>query len=323
MLRLGIIGTSWITKQFIEAVNKTGKIKLNSVYSRTIEKAKIFGDEYNVENYFDDLEKMAKSNTIDICYIASPNSLHIEQAKIFVNNGIAVFVEKPVAINKKDLEDLIKLGKEKNVLIMEGLMTTHRPNLKQIKENLHKIGPIRKLNFFFCQYSSKYNKFKNGEYVNAFDPKWGNGGLMDLAVYPLSVMVNLFGTPNNINANATILKNSIDAEGNILASYDSFSANIIYSKISNGFLKSEIQGEKGSILIGQLSTMNDVTIHYNDGNKENISTNQDENPMFEEIQSFIETYENKEIENKINSFNNSLIVQDILDKVRDIIGIKF
>lgn len=74
MIRFAVIGTNWITRQFVDAAHETGKYKLTAVYSRRLEQAQTFANDYPVEHLFTSLEAMAQSDAIDAVYIASPNS---------------------------------------------------------------------------------------------------------------------------------------------------------------------------------------------------------------------------------------------------------
>lgn len=76
MIRFAVIGTNWITRQFVEAAHESGKYKLTAVYSRSLEKAQHFANDFSVEHLFTSLEAMAESDAIDAVYIASPNALH-------------------------------------------------------------------------------------------------------------------------------------------------------------------------------------------------------------------------------------------------------
>lgn len=93
MIRFAVIGTNWITARFVDAAHESGKMKLAAVYSRKVEQAKEFGDNYNVTECFDNLEAMAASDQIDAVYIASPNALHYSQAKLFLSHKNTLFVK--------------------------------------------------------------------------------------------------------------------------------------------------------------------------------------------------------------------------------------
>ena len=87
-------------------------------------------------------------------------------------------------------------------------------------ENLQKLGKIRRVTFQMCQYSSRYDKFKNGIIENAFRPELSNGSLMDIGVYCVHPMVKILGKPDRVMASCVKLHNGVDGMGTILASYD-------------------------------------------------------------------------------------------------------
>jgi predicted dehydrogenase len=105
MINIGVIGTSWITADFIKSCSFVPKLKVNAIYSRNIYTAQKFGAKNNIQNYFDDLEKMAQSDLIDCVYIASPNSLHFEQSKLFLLNKKHVLCEKLFALIQMSLKN--------------------------------------------------------------------------------------------------------------------------------------------------------------------------------------------------------------------------
>ncbi|CDG02487.1 Gfo/Idh/MocA family protein [Clostridium chauvoei] len=323
IVRFGVIGTNNITEWFLKGAKDVKRFKLEAVYSRTEEKAKAFGGKYGVKNIFTNLEEMAKSNLIDAVYIASPNALHAKQTILFLENNKHVLCEKAFASNEKEVNEMIKKARENNVVLMEAMKTTLFPNFKLIKDNLHKIGKVRRYFASFCQYSSRYDKYKAGEVLNAFKPELSNGSLMDIGVYCIAPMVNLFGKPNTVKATAMMLESGVDGEGSLILGYDDMDGVVIYSKISNSYLPSEIQGEKGSIIIDKINAFNNVKIIYRDGNTEEISVNQKEDDMCYEIEEFINLILNKKLESDVNTLENSRIVMKIMDEARKQIGLRY
>ena len=86
MIRFAVVGTNWITKQFVDAAHETGKYKLTAIYSRSLEQAQAFANDYPVEHLYTSLEALAQSDAIDAVYIASPNSLHFPQTRLFLSH---------------------------------------------------------------------------------------------------------------------------------------------------------------------------------------------------------------------------------------------
>ncbi|UOQ84434.1 Gfo/Idh/MocA family protein [Gracilibacillus salinarum] len=323
MIRFGVIGTNWITERFINGASQLENFQLNAVYSRTEEKAIDFANKYEVQHTYTDLQEFAESDQIDAVYIASPTALHSEQAIICMHGGKHVIVEKPFASNEKEVQAMVDTAKQNNVTLMEAMKTTHTPNFQLIKDSLEKIGPVRRYVANFCQYSSRYDKYKQGEVLNAFKPELSNGSLMDIGVYCIYPMVALFGAPDRVKATAYMLESGVDGEGTVTVDYPSLNGVAMFSKITNSELPSEIQGEKGSIVIGKFSDMDDVKIVYKDGTEEALGATQNDNTMYYEANSFLETIEQGEMENPVNTWENSLATIRILDQARKEIGLEF
>ncbi|WP_079708703.1 Gfo/Idh/MocA family protein [Paraliobacillus ryukyuensis] len=324
MVRFGIIGTNWITESFIDAASQVEDFQLRTVYSRTQEKAEAFASKFQEDiTTYTDLNAFFSSDQIDAIYIASPNALHAEQAIEAMKNGKHVLVEKPMASNAKEVQAMTDTAKENNVLLLEALKTTFLPNFQTIKDNLHKIGPVRRYFSSYCQYSSRYDAYKEGKVLNAFKPELSNGSMMDIGVYTIYPMVALFGKPNNLSANAYMLDSGVDGQGSITFDYDEMNGAVMYSKITHSFLPSEIQGEDGSIVIDYISRPNKVEICYKDGSVEDITREQNENAMYYEAKAFIEAIKEGKTQSEVNTFELSYDVASVLDEARKQIGLVF
>lgn len=323
MTRIGIVGTNWITERLLDAASAVENFELAAVYSRTSERAEEFGTKYGITNLFTNLEEMAESEEIDAVYIATPNSYHAEQAILFLQHGKHVLCEKPLAANATEVARMIQVAKNHNVLLMEAMKSTLLPNFKVIQDHLHKIGPVRRYFASYCQYSSRYNKYKEGIVLNAFNPNFANGSLMDLGVYCLYPLVTLFGEPKEVKATGLILDSGVDGEGSVILKYDDKDAVVMYSKITNSYLPSEIQGEKGSMIIDKIHSAEKVVIHYNDGTIEPLTVEQSHPAMYYEVKEFIDLIKQQQTESTTNSFENSLTTMQVLDKVRKEIRLVF
>lgn len=323
MIRFGVIGTNWITGEFIKGARLNEDFKLNAIYSRTEEKAKEFAKKYSVDNIYTDLNEMAKSPIIDAVYIASPNSLHAQQSIVFLNKQKHVLCEKPLASNTKEVMKMIKAAKDNKVILMEAMKTTFLPNFIAIKDNLHKIGKIRRVIANFCQYSSRYDEYKKGKLFNIFNPAFSAGSLMDIGVYCIYPVIDFFGQPREIMASGVMLESGVDGQGTVCLKYDDMEAVIIHSKITDSQVPSEIQGEKGSIVIDKVSVPYKVMIHYRNGDIEDISQPQKKEDMYYEAKEFINLIKKGKEQSKVNSYFLSLSVIKVLDEARRQMGVVF
>ncbi len=323
MIRFGVIGTNWITEAFLKAAGDLEDLKLAAVYSRTVEKGREFADKYGVHTVFTDVEEMAKSDVIDAVYVASPNSFHSKHAITLMNHGKHVLCEKPLASNAEEVKEMIEAAKANKIVLMEALKSTMLPGFKAIQESLPKIETIRRYVGNYCQYSSRYDAYKEGNILNAFKPQFSNGALMDLGTYCIYPLVVLFGKPISVKASGVMLESGVDGEGSVLLTYESMEAVITYSKITDSFLPSEIQGEKGSIIIDRIHTPEKVEIRHRGGSVEDVSQTAQHEPMYYEAKEFISLIQQGKLESDINSHENSLTVMEIMDEVRSQIGVVY
>lgn len=266
---------------------------------------------------------MAASGEIDAVYIASPNSYHAQYAIECMKHGIHVLCEKPIASNAKELGEMITAAKENGVLLMEALKSTFMPGTAAIREHLSKIGTVRRFFASYCQYSSRYDAYKAGTVLNAFNPAFSNGAIMDIGIYCIYQVVALFGKPDEVKATGVMLESGVDGEGSLLLKYADMDAVIMYSKITQSSLPSEIQGENGSILIDKISEPEKVVIQYRDGREEDLSQPTSGNSMYYEAKEFIELVEAGKTESAINSLATSMLAMEVMDEARKQLGLVF
>jgi predicted dehydrogenase len=321
-IRFGIVGTSSITDKILEAATFDSRFELAAVYSRTQERADEFAQKYNVPDTFTSLEAMASCNHIDAVYIASPNSLHASQSILCMQHGKHVLCEKPFASNASEVKAMIAASERHNVTLMEAMKPTLTPNFFVIKNNLKEIGTIRRYFSCYCQYSARYDKLKEGVVLNTFNPALSNGAVMDLGVYTIYPMVVLFGRPKKISATGLKLYTGVDGQGAVNFEYERMNATVMYSKIANSNLPTEIQGEDGTITSDRINIISEVKLKRKGGKELLISSTP--NPAREyyyEIAEFINLIQGGKRESEINSHENSLITIEIIDEIRKQLGI--
>lgn len=321
MIKLAIIGTNWITEKFIDAALKSKQYQLVAVYSRDLTKAQVFADKYRAKMVFDDLTLLASDRNVDVIYIASPNSLHFSQAKLMLEHGKDVICEKPLTSNYQQTLALIKIAKQNQCIIFEALKTFYVPNYELIKSYLPQLGKLRKALLNYCQYSSRYESYLNGNNPNTFNPEFSNGSLMDIGVYPLNFGLGLWGKPNRFYATSSLLPSGVDAHGSVLCNYEDFDVSIWHSKVTNSYIPSEIQGEEGALVIDHLSVCEQVTYYPRQGEKQIISIQQQDNEMYYEALEFAKLYQQRKIDHK--GLEYTLLSSFMLTEIRKQIGVQY
>lgn len=331
-IRFGVIGTNFITDWVIAGAKQDERFELVAVCSRTQERANEFAAKYDIPYTFTSLEEMAASPLIDAVYIATPNYLHASQSILCMKHGKHVLCEKPMASNAYEVKQMIAASRQYGVTLMEAMKPTLTPNFRVLREALPKAGVIRRYFASYCQYSSRYDKFKEGIVLNAFKPELSNGAMMDIGVYTVYPMVVLFGRPNKISASGVILSTGTDGQGVVNFEYEGMNATVLYSKIANSSLPTEIEGEDGNFMLDKINQINRVTWQArpvaSSGKGpltpvEDISAVTDKDEYYYEVAEFINLVQAGKLESEVNSHENSLITIEIIDEVRRQLGVSF
>lgn len=320
-IKIGIIGTNFISDDFCNAAVKVPGAVLRAVYSRNEETGAAFAERHSIPEVFTDYKKFLSSD-IDAVYVASPNFIHCSQTIMALEHKKHVLCEKVMAVNEAEVRSMIDCARRNQVVLLEAMRPDFDPAFDIVEQNLNRIGRLRRATFEFCQYSSRYDKFREGIVMNAFDPTLGNAAVMDIGVYCIHSLVRLFGMPQEIQAFSTKLSNDFDGSGIVLMKYETMIAEAVYSKISVSVNPSVIQGEDGSILIDYISKPEKICLQLREGARDTLEGAGREilpfipadNNMIYEIQEFIKLINENNIAHKYLQY--SLDTIRVIDEVR-------
>lgn len=331
-IRFGVVGTNNITDWVIAGGRQDERFELTAVCSRTQERAEEFAAKHGIPHIFTSLEEMASSPLIDAVYIATPNYVHAEQSILCMNHGKHVLCEKPFASNAKEVRLMIEAAKKNKVTLMEAMISTLNPNFAIAKERMKDLGTIRRYFASYCQYSSRYDKFKEGIILNAFKPELSNGAVMDIGIYTIYPMVALFGKPQQIEAQGIVLHTGADGQGAVNFQYEGMNATVLYSKIANSALPTEIEGEAGNLLLDKIHITKQVNYiprqvtaqgKEQENHCQSIGVSLEKSEYYYEIAEFINLIEQGKQESNVNSWENSLTTLEIIDEIRRQLGVHY
>lgn len=270
MIKYSVIGTSWITKAFIDGTRLVPGLSLSGVFSRTKERGEEFAKETGAKKVFTSLFELSRDDC-DFVYVASPNSCHFEQCKYLLEHKKSVICEKPITITAGEFSELFELAEKNGVIYFEAIMYMHSPVRKSFKKALQKLGVITSANIDYSQLSSKYPALKAGSLPNIFNPKMKAGALNDLGIYCVYPTVDLFGMPKEIIAARTLLDTGADGCGSASFLYNGFQVNITYSKLGQSRGVSQIMGDCGTLSVESVSQLSGITLFNNGGEQFEIA----------------------------------------------------
>jgi predicted dehydrogenase len=303
-----LVGTNFITDWVVTGGREDARFDAVAVCSRSEERGKAYATKHGIPHVFTSLEAMAASPLIDAVYIASPNVCHASQSILCMKHGKHVLCEKPFASNAAEVRQMRKAAADHHVVLMEAMKPTLTPGFRALQAALPEIGVLRQYFACYCQYSSRYDKLKEGIVLNAFQPELSNGAVMDIGVYTLYPMVALFGRPRAIQAFVIKLPSGVDGHGSVNFTYDNgFNATVLYSKIADSQLPTEIQGENGRITLDRINIIGDVTLTCRNGVSKKLLSRVEKNEYYYEVAEFIDLIQSGRRESTVNSLENSLI----------------
>ncbi|MFJ1311469.1 Gfo/Idh/MocA family protein [Agrobacterium sp. P15N1-A] len=196
-LRWGILGTGWIAAKFTESVKVHTRQVIAAVGSRSQDSADRFAREWGVEKAYGSYEALVQAPDLDIIYVATPHGQHHEHALLAIEAGKHVLVEKPIALNHAQAAEMVAAARRKGVFFAEALWTYFLPKFDVFQQVLD-AGLIGEIKSVYTEY---------GEYLprdhRIFNPSLAGGPLLDLGIYPVSLLTQLLGVPSRVVGLAT------------------------------------------------------------------------------------------------------------------------
>ena len=323
-MRLGILGTGKIVQDFLPMVQAIPSIELVGLLStpRSVERAHTLQATYNIETVYTDYDALLADVTIDTVYVALPNSLHYVYAKQALQAGKNVICEKPFTLIAAQLTELQALALRQDLVLIEAITNQYLENYQAIKRDLAKLGDLKIIECNYSQYSSRYDQFKAGTVLPAFNPKLGGGALMDLNIYNIHFVVGLLGAPTHVQYVANI-ERDIDTSGILVLTYPGVQVVCIGSKDSTSPVRSTIQGTAGSIVVnGPTNTVESLTEIAHDGTTTDLALNQANHRMYAEFVAFEQIIANHDMATVKRQLAHSQAVMAVVDQALSSAGLQ-
>lgn len=321
-MRIGVLGSGFIVSVFVNGMKQYKDVKLEAIWGRHKEKIESF-KEFN--KYYTNIDEFMNDSNIDVVYVALPNSLHYEYAYKALKAGKHVLLEKPFCTTYKEAKTLCDYALKHNLLLFETIMTKHSKAYNKLQNYIKELGEIKIVTGNFSQYSRRYDKFKNGTTLPAFDYKLAGGALMDLGVYNIHFVVDIFGLPKKVNYYPNIVKN-VDTSGVLILDYGTFKASLVNAKDCKGPSNAVIEGDKGYIKIGE-TTSRCASFVYKTNQGKTISFEDNDKTEFAAwktlYDAFMKLYKKKDFETCAEYLKDTLNVQKVLEQARISANMKF
>ncbi|MDQ0649064.1 putative dehydrogenase [Microbacterium natoriense] len=214
-LRWGILATGGIAGAFASDLRTAGR-DLVAVGSRSQESADAFAVRFEIPRAHASYEALVADPDVDIVYVSTPHPMHHENARLALEAGKHVLVEKAFTLNRSEAEDLQRLGAERGLLVMEAMWSRYLPHMIRIREIIAAgtLGEIRAVSADHTQLLPSDPEHR----LNALE--LGGGALLDLGIYPISFVWDILGAPTTVKAVGRLIETGADAEVATVMTHD-------------------------------------------------------------------------------------------------------
>lgn len=206
-LRWGILATGGIAGAFASDLRTAG-LDLVAVGSRTQESADAFAARFDIPRAHASYEALVADPEVDIVYVSTPHPMHHENAKLALEAGKHVLVEKAFTLNRAEAEDLQRIATERGLLAMEAMWTRYLPHMVRIREILA-AGTLGEIRAVTADHTQKISA-DPAHRLNALE--LGGGALLDLGIYPISFIWDVLGAPRTVTAVGRLVETGADSE---------------------------------------------------------------------------------------------------------------
>lgn len=241
----GILAPGHIARKFAIELKEVPNAVLYAVGSRDLTKAEEFAKEFNAEKYYGNYEALARDPGVDIIYVASPHAFHKEHAMLCLKNKKAVLCEKALALNLREVKEMIDCATENTSFLMEAMIVPQQPSYREAKSIIDSgvLGKIKYLQGWFGFNRAPYDYSRR-----LFNPALGGGALLDIGLYPVFDVLYFLGSPEAITADAELADTGVDQTVSVRMKYDGgVTASVFSSFMTASGLGSDIFCEKGTL----------------------------------------------------------------------------
>ena len=326
-LRWGILAPGSIAAVFVRDLNildpSHQEHQVVSVGSRDTVRAAQFAAEFDIQNH-GSYSQVLQSEEVDVVYIANVQSAHFETVIAALDAGKHVLCEKPFALNSKQTQMMFERAREKNLFLMEAMWTRFLPHIIEVLRLIDD-GAIGEVRYLLADHGQwVYRKVNH----RLLDAEKGGGALLDLGVYPITLSHLILGRPSAIRAQAHFTSGGVDRDVAMIFDHATGATSLLHTTLDSvTATRATIAGTLGRIEIDRsFYAPTGFTLFGHDG-----STMRYENPLIEpgyvglgeQVGEVARCISAGEIESPLRPHRDTAEVMEIMDQVRESIGLRY
>ncbi len=324
-LNWGIIGAGIIAEKMAGALHLNQDSELLAVASKSIDRARNFAEANKVPKACS-YDEIVSNTDIDVIYVATTHNFHFENAKLALEHGKHVLVEKAFTVNAKEAETLARIAKERNLFLMEAIWVRFLPSYIRLKKIISDgfIGEIKQFNISFGNFvPPKYEK-------RLTDPALAGGVTLDMGIYPISFVCYMLGElPSDVKSITRFSGLGVDEISDYLFKFPSGCMSTINTShkllMKNAVM---IYGTKGYIEYPDFQEGEKFLLHTHDGtNKiksiEEIVEKNHKNGFIYQVEEVAKCIKEGKTESSIIPIQETIDIMKLMDGMRAEWGFRY
>ena len=225
-MKIAFAGTGYINKVHAQAAKNLG-LTLEAVVNHKADSMVEFGKRFGISRQYETVDALLKDGDVDALVVSTPNYLHAPQTIAALKAGMHVMVEKPMAMNAQEAEQMCAAAERSGAALMVAHCWRFDPDVLWLKEQSGKLGRIiRTKGIGVHRHWGPSGWFTQKEFA-------GGGAMADMGIHALDTARFLLGDPQPVLVYAkigTYYKDfDVDDTGVIIVEWDNGAASYIES----------------------------------------------------------------------------------------------
>jgi predicted dehydrogenase len=321
-IRWGILATGAISRSFAHALSLIPDATLVAVGSRSQASADKFGEEFAAPNSYSSYEGVANDPDVDVVYIGTPHTLHMENTLMCLEAGKPVLVEKPFALNASQARRMIEAAREKGLFLMEAMWTRFLPAIRHLRKTLDakQLGDVQ---VFQADFGFRAPYDPAGR---LFNRELGGGALLDVGIYPVSFASMVFGEqPEHIQSDAFLGETGVDERFGAIFRYPGGEMATLSGTLrSNTPREAIISGSRGNMVIHRPFWQAEKTTTILENEAEKVIEHKIEgNGLKYQAIAVMENLRAGKLESEVMPLDETLAIMQTMDTIREPWGLQY
>jgi predicted dehydrogenase len=317
-VRWGVLATGKMARTFVADLALVPGAALAAVGSRSAACAQEFVDEHGfgdpAATPHGSYEELAADPDVDVVYVATPHSRHLDDVLLCLEADKPVLCEKPLTLDGDSAARLVHTARERGLFLAEAMWMRTNPSVLRAVAMAHDghLGSVRQVraDLGFTMGTDPDSRL--------WDPALGASALLDLGVYPLTFATMVLGQPSGVSAGAVLSDRGVDVNGAATLTYESgAAASISWCQTAYSDTRASIAGDAGRIELPTRFHESDSYTYVRDGQTETIRTALLGRGYTHEAQEVMRCLRAGLTESPLLPLDETLANMRLLDRIRD------